>query len=58
VETERQFEFSFISRVLREGRRLYGQTVWSCRSMQRRPDMRRRRFMNGCGRGLIDSSKK
>jgi predicted nucleotidyltransferase len=27
VETERQFEFSFISRVLREGRRLYGQTV-------------------------------
>ncbi len=27
VETERQFEFSFISRVLREGKRLYGQAV-------------------------------
>ena len=27
VETEREFELSFISRVLREGRRLYGQTV-------------------------------
>ena len=27
VEKERQFELSFISRVLREGKRLYGQTV-------------------------------
>lgn len=27
VETEREFELSFISRVLREGKRLYGQTV-------------------------------
>ncbi len=27
VEAESQFELSFISRVLREGRRLYGQTV-------------------------------
>jgi predicted nucleotidyltransferase len=27
VETEREFEFSFIARVLREGKRLYGQTV-------------------------------
>ena len=27
VETERQFELSFISRVLREGKRLYGQAV-------------------------------
>jgi len=27
VEKERQFELSFISRVLREGKRLYGQAV-------------------------------
>jgi len=27
VEAESQFELSFISRVLREGKRLYGQTV-------------------------------
>jgi predicted nucleotidyltransferase len=27
VETERDFELSFISRVLREGKRLYGQAV-------------------------------
>jgi predicted nucleotidyltransferase len=27
VDSERQFEFSFISRALREGKRLYGQTV-------------------------------
>ena len=27
VETEREFELSFISRVLREGKRLYGQPV-------------------------------
>jgi len=27
VEQERQFEFSFISRVLREGKRLYGQAI-------------------------------
>jgi len=27
VETEREFELSFISRVLREGKRLYGQAV-------------------------------
>ena len=27
VETERQFELSFISRVLREGKSLYGQAV-------------------------------
>jgi len=27
VETEREFELSFISRVLREGKRLYGRTV-------------------------------
>lgn len=27
VEAERQFELSFISRVLREGKRLYGQAV-------------------------------
>lgn len=27
VEQERQFELSFISRVLREGKRLYGQAV-------------------------------
>ena len=27
VETEREFELSFVSRVLREGKRLYGQAV-------------------------------
>ena len=27
VQSEREFELSFISRVLREGRRLYGRTV-------------------------------
>jgi len=27
IETEREFELSFISRVLREGKRLYGQAV-------------------------------
>lgn len=27
IETELQFEFSFISRVMRDGRRLYGRTV-------------------------------
>ena len=27
VDTEREFEFSFISRVLKEGKRLYGQPV-------------------------------
>ena len=27
VETEREFELSFIWRVLREGKRLYGQAV-------------------------------
>jgi len=27
VETEREFELSFISRVLREGKKLYGQAV-------------------------------
>ena len=33
VEQESQFELSFISRVLREGKRLYGQAIWTRQAM-------------------------